>query len=126
MNFAEEITAEEMGIDANTFMERFDELGLFIENHAEAIVASRKAYNEWRTLWRTELRCDEPTPDTAKEVKRLKDLYDEAELEQVKTYEALQIAVMGEDAWKELKRRAEEWADQESNLVESFDRLVPA
>jgi hypothetical protein len=126
MNFAEEITAEEMGIDANTFMERFDELGLFIENHAEAIVASRKAYNEWRTLWRTELRCDEPTTDTAKEVKRLKDLYDDAELEQVKTYEALQIAVMGEDAWKELKRRAEEWADQESNLVESFDRLVPA
>jgi hypothetical protein len=108
MMFTEEITAEELGIDANTFMERFDELGLFIENHAEAIVASRKAYNEWRTQWRAELRSDEPTPDTAKEVKRLKDLYEEAELEQDKTYEALQIAVMGEDAWKDLKRRAEE------------------
>ena len=112
MNSAEEITSEEMGIDANTFMERFDELALFLENHAEAIVASRKAYNEWRTQWRAELRSDEPTPDTAKEVKRLKGLYEDAELERDKTYEALQIAVMGEDAWKDLKRRAEEWANE--------------
>jgi hypothetical protein len=32
-----EISPEEMGIDAQTFEERFDELALFIENHAEAI-----------------------------------------------------------------------------------------
>jgi hypothetical protein len=112
MNFAEEITSEELGIDANTFMERFDELALFLENHAEAIVASRKAYNEWRTQWRADLRADETTPDTAKELKRLKDLYEDADFEQARTYEALQIAVMGEDAWKDLKRRAEETFNQ--------------
>ena len=103
-----EISPEELGIDAQTFEERFDELGLFIENHAEAIAATRKCYKEWRS-W----KGGRTKTEFAKEDSRLKHLFEDAERAQVKTYEALQIAIMGEEAWQEAKRRAQEKLDEE-------------
>jgi len=103
-----EISPEELGIDAKTFEERFDELGLFIENHAEAIAATRKCYKEWRS-W----KGGRTKTEFAKEDSRIKHLFEDAERAQVKTYEALQIAIMGEEAWLVVKRRAQEAADEE-------------
>ncbi len=103
-----EISPEELGIDAKTFEERFDELGLFIENHAEAIAAARKCYKEWRS-W----KGGRTKTEFAKEESRLKYLFEDAERAQVKTYEALQVAIMGEEAWLEVKRRAQEAEDEE-------------
>jgi hypothetical protein len=103
-----EISPEELGIDAKTFEERFDELSLFIENHAEAIAATRNCYKEWRS-W----KGGRTKTEFAKEETRLKRLFEDAERAQVKTYEALQIAIMGEEAWLVVKRRAQEEADEE-------------
>ena len=103
-----EISPEELGIDAKTFEERFDELGLFIENHAEAIAAARKCYKDWRS-W----KGGRTKTEFAKEESRLKYLFEDAERAQVKTYEALQVAIMGEEAWLEVKRRAQEAWDEE-------------
>ena len=101
------ISPEEMGIDAKTFEERFDELGLFIENHAKAIAATRKCYKEWRS-W----KGGRTKTEFAKEETRLKHLFEDADRAQVKTYEALQIARMGEEAWMAVKRRVQEEADE--------------
>lgn len=102
-----EISPEELGIDANTFEERFGELALFIENHAKAIVTKRKCYKEWRS-W----SGGRTKTEYAKEDTRLMLLYDDAERAQVKTYEALQIALMGEEAWLVVKRRAQEEVEE--------------
>ena len=105
MNFSKEIviSPEELGIDAKTFEERFDELALFIENHAEAIALSRNCYKKWFSWTRSRTMAEIDKDD-----QRLKYLYEEAECAQVKTYEALQIALMGEEAWLVVKRRAQE------------------
>jgi hypothetical protein len=103
-----EISPEELGIDAKTFEERFDELGLFIENHAEAIAATRNCYKAW-----SEWKGGRTKAELYKEDQRLKQLYQHAERLQVKTYEALQIAIMGKEAWLAVKRRAQEEADEE-------------
>jgi len=120
MNFSKEIeiSPEELGIDAKTFEERFDELGLFIENHAEAIATTRNCYKEWRS-W----KGGRTKAEFAKEDSRLKHLYEDAEHAQAKTYEALQIAIMGEEAWLVVKRRAQEEAEEafEAQLQADFE-----
>jgi hypothetical protein len=110
MDFSKEIeiSPEELGIDANTFEARFDELALFIESHAEAIAATRNCYKDWRS-W----KGGRTKTEFAKEERRLKYLFEDAERAQVKTYEALQVAIMGEEAWLAVKRRAQEEADEE-------------
>ena len=109
-----EISPEELGIDAKTFEERFDELGLFIENHTEAIAATRNCYKEWRS-WKGD--CSKPVFN--KEDQRLKYLYEDANRAQAKTYEALQIAIMGEEAWL-VKRRAQKEADEKFEALLSL------
>lgn len=105
------VTAAEMGISDLHAEDEFNApktLRLFIENHAEAIAAARKCYKEWRS-W----KGGRTKTEFAKEESRLKYLFEDAERAQVKTYEALQVAIMGEEAWLEVKRRAQEAEDEE-------------
>ena len=105
-------TPAEMGIDLE-FKEKFEEVAPLLTAHAEATVAARESYKAWRAWKGGRTKCE-----FAKEEKRLKYLYEDAEHAKSKTHEALQVALMGEEAWQESKRRAQE------NLDEEFEQAL--
>ena len=100
-------TPAEMGIDLE-FKEKFEEVAPLLTAHAEATVAAREAYNTWRAWKGGRTKCE-----FYKEDQRLKGLSNEAYLAKAQTLEALQVALMGEEAWQESKRRAQENLDEE-------------
>ena len=121
------VTADEMGIsplheeDAFTATEKT--LALFIA-HANATVAARESYKAWRS-W----NGGRTKTEFAKEERRLKNIHLEADHEKACTFDALQLALLGE-AWVEHKRAEQEaWAeaydaqlqaDFEADLGEDF------
>jgi hypothetical protein len=110
------VTAAEMGLAAD-FEATEKTLELFIA-HANATVAARDSYTAWRS-W----NGGRTKTEYAKEDQRLKYLYHDAEHAQAKTHAELQIALMGEEAWTELKRAEQEAADEafEAQLQADFE-----
>lgn len=101
------LTPAEMGIDM-TFQEKFDTVAPLLTAHAEAILAARESCQALRS-W----KGGRTKTEFYKEYQRLKYLYEDAERAQVKTHAALQVALMGEEAWLEKKRLEKEKADEE-------------
>lgn len=115
------VTAAEMGVSAlhaeDEFTATEETLALFIA-HAKATVADREAYKAWRS-WKGPSRTK---TEFAKEDRRLKNLHREADHEKACTFDALQLALLG-DAWIELKRAEQEAADEafEAQLQADFE-----
>lgn len=115
------VTAAEMGISAlhaeDEFTATEETLALFIA-HAKSTVAQREAYNAWRS-WKGPSRTK---TEFAKEERRLKNIHLEADHEKACTFDALQLALLG-DAWVEFKRakREEEEEAFEAQLQADFE-----
>jgi hypothetical protein len=113
------VTAAEMGISDLHAEDEFNApktLRLFIA-HANATVAQREAYKAWRS-W----NGGRTKTEFAKEERRLKNLHLQAEYEKACTFDALQLALLGE-AWVEFKRakQEEEAAEFEAQLQADFE-----
>jgi len=113
------VTAAEMGISALHAEDEFKAtktLRLFIA-HAKATVADREAYKAWRS-W----KGGRTKTEFAKEDRRLKNIHLQAEYEKACTFDALQLALLG-DAWIEFKRAEQEAADEafEAQLQADFE-----
>jgi len=108
MDFAQyNLTPAEMGIDV-AFQEKFETVAPLLTAHAEAILVTRECCQALRS-W----KGGRTKTEFYKEYQRLKNLYEDAERSQLKTHAALQVALMGEEAWLELKRLEKEKADEE-------------
>ena len=101
------VTPDELGIDM-TFKEKFEEIAPLLIAHAEATVETRDSYQAL-TSW----KGGRTKTEFYKEYQRLKNKFEENEYNQSKTHAAVQIALMGEEAWLEKKRLEKEKADEE-------------
>ena len=114
------VTAAEMGISPlhaeDEFTSTKKTLALFIA-HANATVAARESYTAWRS-W----NGGRTKTEFAKEERRLKNIHLQAEHEKACSFDALQLALMG-DAWVEFKRAEQEaWAEAfEAQLQADFE-----
>ena len=98
------------------FKEKFKEVVPLLTAHAEATVAARETYKTWRA-W----KGGDTKTEFAKEDQRLKYVYDEAEHAKAKTLETLQVALMGEEAWREVVRLEDEKRNEEFEALLQTD-----
>jgi hypothetical protein len=101
------LTLDELRItDADAFQNKFDTVAPLVVAYAEATAAANDALHEWISQINDQTNID-------KQDKRLMWKFVEVERRQTDAYAAVQVAMMGEEAWQEVSRLEQEEKDAE-------------
>jgi hypothetical protein len=106
------ITPAEAGItDMAAFQEKFDTVAPLVIAYAEATATAMASLKVWISWIR-----QRNSPQVDDESKRLCEQFEADEDEQTNAYAALQVALIGEEAWQEVLRLEQQEKDAECDL----------
>ena len=97
---------DELRITEEAFRNKFDTVAPLVVAYAEATADADVALHEWITEINTRPKTEDPD-------KRLMWNFVEVERKQTDAYAAVQVAMMGEEAWKEVLRLEQAEKDAE-------------